>query len=311
MKRFIRYLYEYEQGKRTRNVGFIKVELDEHECILHIHGKGLHMEPDTKLRLYLFYKEGETCVGIWQGDIEHINPAINYRLHFTKDDVGEPENFARINGIILSNDVGRKYASVWDDLSVDVDSMREWKEKPQVKVEKPEEIQTEEIQTEAEVENAGEPEGTEEAEETEELEETEQPEEYPAEPVKAEAVEEEKPQKVQEQVWQQENKSPWRVTKIQRKELARLPRCEWRLANNNFLLHGYYNYRHLAFIENKQMMYLGVPGVFHEEEEKAASALGFPIFVPAEELNVTLSPEESDTEEQFGYWCRQVRHPFY
>lgn len=311
MKRFIRYLYEYEQGKRTRNVGFVKVELDEHECMLHIHGKGLHMEPETKLRLYLFYKEEETCIGIWQGDIEHINPAINYRLHFTKDDVGEPENFVRINGIILSNDLGRKYASVWDDLSVDVDGMREWKEKPQAKLEQPEEIHTE-----AEVENVEEPEEMQtealgEPETSEELEEPEQPEVYQAESVKAEVSEEEEPQKVKEQVQRQENRNSWRVTKIQRKELARLPRCEWRLANNNFLLHGYYNYRHLVFIENKQMMYLGVPGIFHEEEEKAASSLGFPIFVPAEELNVTLSPEECDTEEQFGYWCRQVRHPFY
>ena len=28
MKRFIRYLYEYQDGKRTRNVGFVKVETE-------------------------------------------------------------------------------------------------------------------------------------------------------------------------------------------------------------------------------------------------------------------------------------------
>ena len=36
--------------------------------------------------------------------------------------------------------------------------------------------------------------------------------------------------------------SRFQCKKIQRNELAGLPRCEWRLSNNNFLLHGYYNY---------------------------------------------------------------------
>ena len=43
LKRFIRYLYEYEQGKRTRNVGFVKVEQEERESTVHIHGKGLRL----------------------------------------------------------------------------------------------------------------------------------------------------------------------------------------------------------------------------------------------------------------------------
>lgn len=102
----------------------------------------------------------------------------------------------------------------------------------------------------------------------------------------------------------------WRVTKIQRKELAKLPRCEWRLANNHFLLHGYYNYRHLVFIENERVMYLGVPGIYHEKEAEAAGSWGFPDFVPVKELEIALNSEECEDEEQFGYWCRQVRHPF-
>ncbi|MBM6827773.1 hypothetical protein H6A13_11830, partial [Mordavella massiliensis] len=44
MKRFIRYLYEYEQDKRLRNVGFVKAEQGDRECVLHIHGKGLNLQ---------------------------------------------------------------------------------------------------------------------------------------------------------------------------------------------------------------------------------------------------------------------------
>lgn len=41
MRRFIRYLYEYEQEKKMRNVGFVKVEQDVDQCVIHVHRKGL------------------------------------------------------------------------------------------------------------------------------------------------------------------------------------------------------------------------------------------------------------------------------
>lgn len=44
----------------------------------------------------------------------------------------------------------------------------------------------------------------------------------------------------------------FRCTKIQRQDLSRLIRREWQLANNSFLLHGYYNYHHLAFCRRER-----------------------------------------------------------
>ena len=100
MKRFIRYLYEYEQGKRLRNVGFVKVEQKDEDCTLSIHGKGLHMKGERKLDLYLFFDEDGGCAGIWQGTVDNVAPAINYRtgpvdyqVHAGRDCAGEfPEN---------------------------------------------------------------------------------------------------------------------------------------------------------------------------------------------------------------------------
>ena len=83
MKRFIRYLYEYEQDKRLRNVGFVKAEQGDRECVLHIHGKGLNLQEEKSLRVYLFFTEEGACFGIWQGDAQNVNPAINYRLYYT------------------------------------------------------------------------------------------------------------------------------------------------------------------------------------------------------------------------------------
>ena len=50
MRRFIRYLYEYEQEKKMRNVGFVKVEQDVDQCVIHVHGKGFRMEENAQDR---------------------------------------------------------------------------------------------------------------------------------------------------------------------------------------------------------------------------------------------------------------------
>ncbi len=94
--------------------------------------------------------------------------------------------------------------------------------------------------------------------------------------------------------------------RIQRKDLAELPRCEWRWSNNSFLLHGYYNYRHLLLIEDGEQLKLGVPGIYHEKEANAARAFGFGEFIPAERIS-DLPEEEDQAEEEFGYWCVPVR----
>jgi len=94
--------------------------------------------------------------------------------------------------------------------------------------------------------------------------------------------------------------------KIQRQELSRLPRKEWRIANNSFLLHGFYNYHHLLYIEEDGETWIGVPGIFHEKEQEAAKAFGFSEFRRLTNEEIKLEENEKNTYEDFGYWCRQI-----
>lgn len=52
-----------------------------------------------------------------------------------------------------------------------------------------------------------------------------------------------------------------------------------KLVHNSFLLHGYYNYRHMILgkLEDREESpyYIGVPGVFYEKEKQAAGLFGF------------------------------------
>lgn len=292
MKRWIRYLYEYDQGKKLRNVGFVKVEQGEGECAVHIHGKGLHMQGENRLNLYLFYEENEECIGIWQGTAENVDPAINYRLYYTKEDTGQTENFEKIRGIVLLSEAGRRYAAVWDDQPAHVEAMRIWKEEPRQEEvtrqeEEPEQAEPARQETEPEQEESARQEIEPEQEEIGERE---------IEPEQEDVVERE----IESE--QEENLSRIHCVKIQRRDLARLPRCEWKLANNSFLLHGCYNYRHLAFLEYKDQLWLGVPGVYHPQEARAAEAMGFPEFIYRKDTDAS-----SEEEEDFGYWCRRVK----
>ena len=96
------------------------------------------------------------------------------------------------------------------------------------------------------------------------------------------------------------------IYKITRQELAGLPRKEWKLANNHFLLHGYYNYHHLVSFEKEGKCWIGVPGLYFSGEQRAAGAFGFSQFMKPSDGELDLEEYEIEDEEHFGYWCRPV-----
>ena len=278
MRRFIRYLYEYEQEKKMRNVGFVKVEQDVDQCVIHVHGKGFRMEENAQgLRAYLFWNTEDKCIGIPQGVTEVPGPAVNWQLCYTPENVGKKENYDLVNGIILKDVNGHWYAAVWNDDVVNVCRMEVWKmEEDSVQGEEPECKKG--------------------------LAQDEEPE------CKKETLQDEESEsgKLEEDL-EKEACLGDKVRKIQRKDMVCLPRCEWRHANNSFLIHGYYNYHHLILTVRDDRLKLGVPGVYHPQEEKAAESFGFPEFIPAEELDLKLTDEEKNDREKFGYWCRDIR----
>ncbi len=94
------------------------------------------------------------------------------------------------------------------------------------------------------------------------------------------------------------------ILTIKPQDIGILPRENWVYGNNSFLLHGYYNYRHLilARLENpggEPRYLLGVPGHYFSNEKNLASMFGFPHFVLAKK-----QPEE---DGRFGYWYTDLR----
>ena len=317
MKRFICYLYEYQEGRRIRNIGFCKVESSEDGCTVSIHGKGWGMNSPRKLSLYLFWRENGKCLGVYQGELGNVSPALNYRLSYTEEDVGSKARYDRVEGIILCGENGPRYAAVWTDEAVDISRMESAGKEEMPEEEKPEEPEELEPEGKEVPDERTEPGKMPEQEEMREEpagvsydvreilpEESRELEEKEPEPFYFDEEEEDSKPEIAEQECQ--TTCRFRCTKIQRQDLSRLIRREWQLANNSFLLHGYYNYHHLAFLQEGENLYLGVPGVYSEKERRAAQAFGFPGFVNYEEEMLDLPEGEKEDRADFGYWCRQV-----
>ena len=77
-------------------------------------------------------------------------------------------------------------------------------------------------------------------------------------------------------------------------------RC-YQMTHNSFLLHGYYNYRHLLLLRQETAgqakYYIGVPGNFYEREKQVARMFGFESFEGA---------REPAWEGDFGYYMISV-----
>ena len=74
-----------------------------------------------------------------------------------------------------------------------------------------------------------------------------------------------------------------------------------KLVHNSFMLHGYYNYGHLVLTKvgtgGEESYFMGVPGVYYEQEKEAASMFGFEGFEAA---------NKEVTDGGFGYYMKRV-----
>lgn len=221
MAQFIQYLYEYENGQRVRNLGFMKVDKQMDKTAIQIYAKQLD----------------------------------------------------EISGIQFQKEDGSRYFATWEE------EREQMTPQQQIPLQQIPSMQERSQQTMLEMAP-----------------------QQPSLPQQMMLSQEEEIEEVSVYI----PSNTIRYEKIQRQDLSRLPRREWRLANNSFLLHGFYNYHHLLYIEDGDKILIGVPGIYHEKEQAAANAFGFSEFRRLTDMELELSEEEKNTYDDFGYWCRKV-----
>lgn len=91
--------------------------------------------------------------------------------------------------------------------------------------------------------------------------------------------------------------------KIEITDIRRLPKKNWNLCNNRFLIHGFFNYHYLMLktieMNGEKHLFLGVPGIYEQPERMMALLFGFPEFDAAA---ATVHSQSQDLSGVFGYW---------
>lgn len=85
--------------------------------------------------------------------------------------------------------------------------------------------------------------------------------------------------------------------------LKQLPIEDDAVVNNSFLVHGYYNFKHILFgkvceNDNNTRYFIGVPGMYYNRERFMASMFGF--------CNFKKSHRSDYSNPYFGYWYQEI-----
>lgn len=312
----IYYLYEYQNKKRRRNIGFLKVARHYQSCILQIHIRGISAGNGASLEMWAFCLQGGDMVGTQIASLTCFNRTVSARLPVSESTFPEEKSLPEIDGFLVRFPGGNPpvfWIASGQLLDADPETLHEPVPESESDIESDVSTEAETSfpeNTTAEPPAKNEPSAPESVPESDASPDTSpSPEEQSASQI---SVNQKSEDPFSADHCTADQSSPESHTagsvarKIQRSDLSLLPRKFWPLANNSFLLHGYHNYAHLLLVEEDGRMWLGVPGIYDSREARAAELFGFPQFTRAYIRELDLSEEERNDNADFGHWCRYL-----
>ena len=106
------YLYEYENNRRRRNVGFIKISRRYQTCILQIHARGVSAGNGAPLELYAFYRDGDAMTGTQIATLTCFGKTVSVRLPVSERSFPEGRPLSEMDGFLIKLP-GEKTAVFW------------------------------------------------------------------------------------------------------------------------------------------------------------------------------------------------------
>lgn len=319
LQRFITYIYYYENEEKKQNTGFAKIEIRGNSCRVEVHIRGLFMDK-PECTVYLFTRNDKNMQGIPVGkvNIQRGNGDVGYVF-----DTRELEHYNistnELEGIMIPLQKSSYMASQWKEGKILESNFHILEKKHDEKVEETFNTMQEKVPEERQESF----EAVEDKEDNIEIEESEIAEENVPQEIPKEEEEEnihttEIPlEKLFDNVgWERyfmklKARLPIcfpfegegvECVQMDIKDIRELPKKYWYLGSNSFLLHGYFNYHHILMGEIPGEMgseyFLGIPGVYQNQEKMMATMFGFGDFK-------SKKSSEHKTGE-FGYWYRII-----
>lgn len=101
-RRFISYMYLYENGRKTINSGFVRVESRNGQCRLSIHMSGIYHSEAKKYQIYMLIRVSGDYIGIAIGDLLVQKQTGDMELTMDSDHLmGTTYDLDRVAGMVL------------------------------------------------------------------------------------------------------------------------------------------------------------------------------------------------------------------
>lgn len=329
-KRLVAYIYLYDKGIKVKNSGFAKIECRNDKFRVNISIKGYFGEQQNNWKVYLLNESKRKLKTILLGNLKCKGQGAEFKYAEDLDNILSVP-FENIKGLAIISRSGQKYATFWSDTSLSVDDIEILensdekavksegnKDKPENNAETDNEAEDLNIKADYNISSdlrvsAEEAASAEVLEISENVNEAEQSQEFyksNKKIIEAMSVNNEEESEYcydddynrfirEYSMLVPENLDSQNHTiRVELKDLRVLPKSQWILGNNSFLLHGYYNYHYIILGRTEGKYIIGVPGVFCNREKMVASMFGFRDFKAAQAA-------EQKTG-RFGYWFKYI-----
>ena len=123
-QRFISYMYEYRNGKKSTNCGYARVENRNRLCRLEIHMKTSPQALEEPLRIYGCFHQDGRLFGVLLGQHAPVLDMVNWRYQGDPDSLNASRvPLSQLEGLILSDGSQIAYCSMWNDTVIDPNQM--------------------------------------------------------------------------------------------------------------------------------------------------------------------------------------------
>lgn len=130
-RRFIAYVYDYENGKKGSNCGFIKVEVKDQQCSVEVHLHCQGLPEDIRCKVYGFTRKDGLINGILLDNCETEKEVVECLI--TTDAMNMNSSgvsIGKMGGMIIVTDTGGFFGTEWDDQPIRPENFRELKPIP-------------------------------------------------------------------------------------------------------------------------------------------------------------------------------------
>ena len=120
--RFVSYIYLYENGEKTLNAGFAKVESRNNQCRINISMKNMYHDNNITFKAYMFVRKNARLLGIYIGDINTNNSNGEFDgVTGVTDIENSGYSLDDISGLIIVGENHKSYGTRWDDDDLVID----------------------------------------------------------------------------------------------------------------------------------------------------------------------------------------------